>query len=89
MAIKELLGFYILRKLLGAERARRFDAASRRYAPRTASVIFGVMSIVHTLRLVFEWDVIIAGQIIPGWVSIAAVIATAYLSYSLWPTNRI
>ncbi|MFH1854825.1 MAG: hypothetical protein ABH810_00195 [bacterium] len=89
MAIKELLMFYILRKLIGPERARKFDAISRKHAPRVASVICGFISVAHTLRLVFGWEVVIAGQLIPGWVSVVVALVTAYLSYSLCPAKQI
>ncbi len=88
MAVKELLIFYILRKLIGPERARKFDAISRKHAPRVASVIFGFISVAHTLRVVFGWEVVIADQLIPSWLSIVVALVTAYLSYSLWPAKQ-
>jgi len=88
MAFKELLGLYILRRLLGHERAERFDATARRYAPRIASIVFGIIGILHTFRFALGWEVVIAGQLIPVWISVVVIVAAAYLSYSLWPTKR-
>ena len=89
MVFKELIGLYALRKLLGPKRAEKFDAAARKYAPRIASTVFGLVSIVHSLRLVLGWEVTIIGKPVPTWISVAVVAVAAYLSYSLWPTKRI
>lgn len=45
------------------------------------SVIFVVIAILHLLRIVFRWDVMIGGWLVPQWVSWVAVIFAAYLGY--------
>jgi hypothetical protein len=53
-----------------------------------AVVIFFVVAVVHALRLVFKWEVIVAGWQVPMWVSVVAVIAAAYLSYEGYRTGK-
>ena len=44
------------------------------------SVIFGVVAIVHTLRLALHWPLVIAGWEVPIWVSVIGVIVPGALS---------
>jgi hypothetical protein len=46
-----------------------------------ASAIFLVVSVAHALRLVFKWEVVIAGWQVPIWVSAVAFVIAAYLAY--------
>ena len=47
----------------------------------TVGVIFFVIAILHLLRIVFQWDAMIGGWLVPQWVSWVAVIFAAYLGY--------
>ena len=47
----------------------------------TVGVIFLVIAILHLLRIVFQWDAMIGGWLVPQWVSWVAVIFAAYLGY--------
>lgn len=45
-------------------------------------IITGAVAIVHFLRLVFGWSVVIAGWPAPMWASWIGVFVAAYLSYT-------
>jgi hypothetical protein len=48
---------------------------------RLAGAIFLIVAVVHALRLVFQWQVIVAGWQVPLWVSVVAFVIAAYLAY--------
>jgi hypothetical protein len=48
----------------------------------TVTILFAVVGVMHALRLIFQWDVVIGGTALPMWFSVVAVIAAAYLVYS-------
>lgn len=45
-----------------------------------SSALFGLIALAHLLRLLRHWPAVIAGQPVPGWVSIVALVVTATLS---------
>ena len=47
---------------------------------KISSALFGLIAVVHLLRLLRHWPAVIAGQPVPGWVSAVALVATAALS---------
>ena len=49
--------------------------------PRLAGAIFLAVAVVHALRLVFKWQVIVAGWQVPLWLSVVAFVMAAYLAY--------
>jgi len=49
---------------------------------RTAGVIFGLVSLLHLLRLLLGWDAVIGGWSVPAWYSWLAAALGAYLSYT-------
>ncbi len=51
---------------------------------RIAGIVFLVISVVHALRLVFRWDVVIGGWPVPMWVSWVAVALFGVLAYAMW-----
>lgn len=48
---------------------------------RLAGAIFLIVAVVHALRLVFKWQVTVAGWQVPMWVSAVAFVIAAYLAY--------
>jgi hypothetical protein len=48
---------------------------------RLAGAIFLTVAVVHALRLVFKWQVIVAGWQVPLWVSAVALVIGIYLAY--------
>lgn len=51
---------------------------------RAASIIFGLASIGQLLRLLFRLEILIAGHLVPLWLSGVAVPAAAGLCWWLW-----
>jgi len=48
---------------------------------RLSGVIFLLVAVVHLLRLVFKWEVILAGWPAPLWLSAIASVVAAALAY--------
>jgi hypothetical protein len=46
-----------------------------------AGTVFLIVAVTHALRLVFKWELIVAGWQVPMWVSAVAIIAAGYLAY--------
>jgi len=53
-----------------------------------AAVIFSILSLAHLLRLVFHWEVIVNGFVLPQWVSVPACILSGALAFMLWREAR-
>ena len=49
-----------------------------------AILVFLLVAVVHILRLVGDWDVVINGVVIPKWTSILGVLITGGLAFLLW-----
>ena len=49
--------------------------------PLLAGAIFLIVAVAHALRLVFKWEVIVAGWLVPMWVSAVALVIATYLAY--------
>jgi len=45
-----------------------------------ASVIFALIAIAHTLRLIFGWNVTINNAAVPQWPSLVAIVLASALS---------
>ncbi len=57
---------------------------SAAFGLRVTGSIFGVVSVVHLLRLVTQADVVIAGWSMPLWINATGCIVTAGLCIWLW-----
>lgn len=51
---------------------------------KIAIAVFSLVALLHLLRLVFGWEVIIGGVIIPFWVSVIGFLAAGVLAVLLW-----
>ena len=54
----------------------------QKIALKTASLIFLLVAVLHLLRLIFKWEVMIAGHMIPMWVSLLG--CAVPLALSAW-----
>jgi hypothetical protein len=54
-----------------------------------AIVIFSIMSFVHILRLIFQWEFVIDGIQIPFWFSAVGAVFACLLAYMLWRESFI
>ena len=53
-----------------------------------AVILLALVAIGHLLRFVFGIEVIIAGKVIPMWVSAAAFLVAGGVGVGLWRENR-
>lgn len=53
-----------------------------------AALIFAVMAVIHIIRMVTKFDVVIGTHSIPMWCSIVAIVVTAILSWGLFKESR-
>jgi hypothetical protein len=51
---------------------------------RIASVIFGIIALLHLLRLFFHLEIMVDDHHVPVWVSIIGFVVTATLCVGLW-----
>ena len=49
-----------------------------------AVIIFTLMAIAHVLRLVFGWEVVVVGFVIPVWWSALGLIVAGGLALMVW-----
>ena len=49
-----------------------------------ASVFFTIVAILHLLRLLQGWEIIVDGMHIPMWVSVLGCVIPAILAFMLW-----
>ena len=54
----------------------------------TAALVFGVITILHVLRIIFGWEATIGGWNVPSWVSGVALVVFGYLSYTAFKLSR-
>jgi hypothetical protein len=47
----------------------------------TVGIVFVLITILHLLRITFGWSAIIAGWVVPEWVSWAAMVVAGFLAY--------
>lgn len=49
-----------------------------------AILVFALVALVHLLRFVFGWEVIISGFAVPMWASILGLLVAGGLAAGLW-----
>jgi len=54
-----------------------------------AVAIFGLVTLIHVLRLIFAWDVTISGLVVPMWVSVAGAILGGVLAVMVKKEARL
>ena len=53
-----------------------------------AVVIFALVALVHLLRLVYGWEVIVNRAVVPMWASILGLMIAGGLAVMLWLESR-
>lgn len=53
-----------------------------------AIVIFALVAVLHVLRLIFGWEAVINGMVVPIWASVLAIIIAGGLAVMLWRESR-
>jgi hypothetical protein len=46
-----------------------------------AGLVFLLIAVMHVLRLALKWEVVLDGWSVPMWVSVIAIVITAYLAF--------
>jgi membrane protein implicated in regulation of membrane protease activity len=54
-----------------------------------ASGVFAVVALMHLLRIVLAWPVLINGMVVPIWASVVGFVIAAVLAAMLWRERRI
>ncbi len=49
-----------------------------------AAIVFTLVAIVHVHRLLFGWEVVVDGLVMPMWTSLAGAVIAATLAVLLW-----
>lgn len=49
-----------------------------------ASAVFALVALVHLLRLIIGFDLVIGGWAVPMWISVVGIIIPSVLSFGLW-----
>ncbi len=49
-----------------------------------ATIIFAIIALAHLYRLINPFEVVVAGTVLPSWVSIAGVLIASLLALMLW-----
>jgi len=53
-----------------------------------AVFLFSLISLVHVLRLIFRWEIVAAGWVVPLWFSIPGFIIAGGLAFLIWKEMR-
>ncbi len=62
---------------------------SKNFWLRITGTIFGIVAIIHLLRIVTGVTVLIGGCSLPMWVNWMGLVATGFLCYWLWRMSII
>ena len=49
---------------------------------KVAGTVFAVVAVVHALRLMSSWDVVLGGWAMPMWLSVVGVVFAGYLAWN-------
>ena len=53
-----------------------------------AIVIFTIVAMVHLLRILMGWEVLIQGTVVPMWASYLGLVIAGGLAFMLWRESR-
>jgi hypothetical protein len=53
-----------------------------------AILIFALIALVHLFRLIWGFEVVVSGTMVPQWVSVPGLIIAAGLALMLWQESR-
>ena len=59
-----------------------------KFATLIAVVVFSLVAIAHLLRLITQVEVLIGGEVIPMWPSVAGFLLAGILAIALWRQGR-
>ena len=53
-----------------------------------AGTIFALVALLHALRLLFGWEAVIGGWVVPRWFSVLGLLVAGTLAFLAWQLNR-
>lgn len=53
-----------------------------------AVVVLGIVALAHLYRLIQPFEVVVAGDVIPQWVSVVGLVVAGGISVMLWRESR-
>jgi len=53
-----------------------------------AVIIFAIMALVHLLRMILDFQIIIGNHAVPQWASVVGLIVAAALAVMVWRESR-
>jgi hypothetical protein len=53
-----------------------------------AIVVFAIVTFLHVLRILMEWEVVIQGVVVPMWLSYLGLIIAGGLAFMVWRESR-
>ena len=53
-----------------------------------AIIIFALVALLHVLRMIFGWEAVINGLVMPMWVSVVGTIIAGGLAIMLWRESQ-
>ena len=56
---------------------------------KVAAVLFALGACIHLIRLLTQFTILVAGHILPLWVSVIGVILTAAFAVMLWRESKV
>ena len=48
----------------------------------TAGTVFSIIAVLHAIRIIFRWEAVISGWLVPHWISWVAVFLFGGLAYA-------
>lgn len=55
---------------------------------KIASVIFGIIALLHLLRLIYTIEIVVGNYQLPIWISTVGLVVTIILSIGLWKESK-
>lgn len=55
---------------------------------KLGSIVFGLIFVLHVLRLAYGWEAQISGWVVPLWLSSAAIGLSAVMAWGLWKESK-
>lgn len=65
-------------------RERYGDAMTQRTYNQISGILFGLIAVLHLVRLIQGWPAVIGAWTMPLWLSAIAVIIAGFLAWSAW-----
>jgi len=56
---------------------------------KIAGVVFAIVGLLHLVRVILGWNLVIAGWDVPTWLSLVAVVVLAYLSFNAFKLSGL